>query len=43
LISLPLLPKNADLAALKNDSPLIRWAAHSARISSARTPHSFSV
>ena len=33
----------AALAALKNDRPLIRWAAHSARISSVETPHSFSV
>jgi hypothetical protein len=40
---LPRLPKNAALAAEKNDSPLIRCAAHSARISVAETPHSFSV
>jgi hypothetical protein len=37
------LPKKADLAAEKNDSPLMRWAAHSARISEVDTPHSFSV
>ena len=40
---LPLLPKNAALAALKNDRPLIRWAAHSARTSVAGTPQTFSV
>ena len=34
LILSPLLPKNADLAALKKDRPLMRWAAQSARISS---------
>src|SRR5215831_8588512 len=39
----PLLPKNAALAAEKNDSPLIRCAAHSARISLVGTPHTFSV
>ena len=39
----PLLPKNAALAAEKNDSPLMRWAAHSARISDVGTPHTFSV
>ena len=33
LILSPRLPKKAALAALKNDRPLIRWAAHSARIS----------
>src|SRR5918999_5153870 len=43
LILSPLLPKNADLAALKNDSPLIRWAAQSARISEVGTPQTFSV
>jgi len=43
LISLPLLPKNADLAAEVNDSPLIRCAANSARISDTGTPHSFSL
>ena len=40
---LPLLPKNAALAALKNDRPLIRCAAHSARTSVAGTPQTFSV
>jgi hypothetical protein len=43
LILLPLLPRNAALAALKNDRPLMRWAAHSARISVAGTPQTFSV
>jgi hypothetical protein len=43
LILLPLLPKKAAFAAAKNDSPLIRCAAHSARISVAFTPQSFSV
>src|SRR3954466_7980807 len=43
LILLPRLPKNAALAAEKNDSPLIRCAAHSARISDAGTPHTFSL
>src|SRR5438445_11974904 len=38
-----LLPKNAALAAEKNESPLIRCAAHSARISVVGTPHTFSV
>ena len=40
---LPLLPKNAAFAAEKNESPLIRCAAHSARISEVGTPHTFSV
>ncbi len=40
---LPLLPKNAALAAEKNERPLIRCAAHSARISVVGTPQSFSV
>src|SRR5690348_11820831 len=39
----PLLPKNAAFAAEKKDSPLIRCAAHSARISDVGTPHTFSV
>src|SRR5215467_7354401 len=39
----PLLPKNAAFAAEKNESPLMRCAAHSARISVVGTPHSFSV
>src|SRR5438067_388003 len=39
----PLLPKKAALAAEKNDRPLIRWAAHSARISEAGTPQTFSL
>ena len=43
LILLPLLPKNAAFAAEKNDSPLIRWAAHSARSSVVGTPQTFSV
>ena len=43
VLMLLLLPKKAALAALKNDSPLIRWAAHSARISEVGTPHTFSV
>jgi hypothetical protein len=43
LILLPLLPMNADFAALKKERPLIRWAAQSARISDVDTPHSFSV
>jgi hypothetical protein len=43
LILSPRLPKKAALAALKNDSPLIRWAAHSARISDVGTPQTFSV
>ena len=38
-----LLPKNAALAAEKNERPLMRWAAHSARISEVETPHTFSV
>jgi len=40
---LPLLPKNAAFAAEKNERPLIRCAAHSARISDVGTPHTFSV
>ena len=40
---LSLLPKKADLAALKNDRFLIRWAAQSARISDVGTPQTFSV
>jgi hypothetical protein len=43
LTLLPLLPKKAALAAEKNDSPLIRCAAHSARISDGGTPHTFSL
>ncbi len=43
LILLPLLPRKAAFAALKNDRPLMRWAAQSAPISSAGTPHTFSV
>ena len=39
----PLLPKKAALAAEKKDRPLMRWAAHSARISVVGTPHTFSV
>ena len=39
----PLLPKNAAFAAEKNDSPLMRCAAHSARISDAGTPQTFSL
>ena len=38
-----LLPKKADLAALKNDRFLMRWAAQSARISDVGTPQTFSV
>ena len=38
-----LLPKNAARAAEKNDRPLMRWAAHSARSSVHGTPHTFSV
>jgi hypothetical protein len=38
-----LFPKNADLAALKNDRPLMRCAAQSERISVVGTPQSFSV
>ena len=40
---LPRLPKNAALAAEKKESPLMRCAAHSARISEAGTPHTFSL
>ena len=40
---LPLLPKNAAFAAEKNESPLMRCAAHSALISDVGTPHTFSV
>ena len=40
---LPLLPKNAAFAAEKNERPLIRCAAHSARISVVGTPQTFSV
>src|ERR1700750_796142 len=43
LTLLPLLPKNAAFAAEKNESPLMRCAAHSARISVVGTPQSFSV
>ena len=43
LTLLPLLPKNAALAAEKNERPLIRCAAHSARISVVGTPQTFSV
>ena len=39
----PSLPKNAAFAAEKNDSPLIRCAAHSARISVGGTPQTFSL
>src|SRR2546425_11014124 len=39
----PLLPKNAAFAAEKKERPLIRCAAHSARISDVGTPHTFSV
>src|SRR5439155_5199038 len=40
---LPRLPKNAARAAEVNESPLIRCAAHSARISLVGTPQTFSV
>jgi hypothetical protein len=43
LILFPRLPKNAAFAAEKNDSPLMRCAAHSARISEAGTPQTFSL
>ena len=43
LILSPRLPKKAALAALKKDRPLMRWAAHSARISEVGTPQTFSV
>ena len=43
LILLPLLPMKAALAALKNDRPLMRCAAHSERTSVAGTPQTFSV
>ena len=43
LTLLPLLPKNAAFAAEKNERPLIRCAAHSARISVVGTPQTFSV
>src|SRR3954469_7955561 len=39
----PLLPKNAAFAAEKNERPLIRCAAHSARISDAGAPQTFSL
>ncbi len=40
---LPSLPKNAAFAALMNESPLMRCAAHSARSSDVGTPQTFSV
>src|SRR5438046_6004514 len=40
---LPRLPKNAARAAELKDNPLIRCAAHSARISVVGTPQTFSV
>src|SRR5436190_21891524 len=43
LTLLPLLPKNAAFAAEKKERPLMRCAAHSARISDAGTPHTFSL
>src|SRR5579884_3131491 len=43
LILLPLLPKNAAFAAEKNERPLMRCAAHSARISDAGAPQTFSL
>src|ERR1017187_4661848 len=43
LTLLSLLPKNAAFAAEKNERPLIRCAAHSARISVVGTPQTFSV
>ena len=39
----PLSPKIASFAALVSDSPLMRCAAHSALISEAGTPQTFSV
>src|ERR1700712_5473831 len=39
----PRLPTNAALAAEKNDRPLMRCAAHSARISLGGTPQTFSL
>src|SRR3954449_9057380 len=43
LTLLSLFPKKAAFAAEKNERPLMRCAAHSARISLVGTPHTFSV